>query len=123
MNIRLLIVFVLMLELLLAPFAQAQPPDNVQREVSFLLSFIEDSRCEFNRNGTWQDSKRAQMHLRDKYNYLVARNMIQTTEDFIEKAATVSSLSGQPYEVRCNGGATVTSKQWLSDELARLRTF
>ena len=123
MNRCLLMVFVLMLALLLAPFAQAQPPENVQMEVNFLLGYIEDSRCEFNRNGTWQDSKTAQMHLRDKYNYLVARNLIQTTEDFIERAGTESSLSGQPYEVRCKGGATVTSKQWLYDELARFRHF
>ena len=123
MNRRLIIVLVLMLELFLPPFARAQAPINVQIEVNFLLGFIEGSRCEFNRNGTWQDSKVAQMHLRDKYNYLVARNLIQTTEDFIEKAGTESSLSGQPYEVRCQGGATVTSKQWLYDELARFRTF
>ena len=123
MNIRLLIVFVLMLELLLAPFAQAQPPENVQIEVNFLLGFIEGSRCEFNRNGTWQDSKVAQMHLRNKYNYLVTINLIQTTEDFIERAGTESSLSGQSYKVRCHDGATVTSKQWLYDELARFRNF
>ena len=123
MNRRLLMVFALMLAVLAAPYAQAQPPDNVQTEVNFLLSFIEDSRCEFNRNGTWQDSKTAQMHLRVKYNYLAARNLIQTAEDFIERAATKSSLSGQPYEVRCHGGVTVTSKQWLYDELARFRHF
>ena len=123
MNIRLLIVFVLMLELLLAPFAQAQPPENVQIEVNFLLGFIEGSRCEFNRNGNWQDSNVAKMHLRNKYNYLVTINLIQTTEDFIERAGTESSLSGQPYQVRCHGDATVTSKQWLYDELARFRNF
>jgi hypothetical protein len=65
----------------------------------------------------------AQAHLRDKYKYLTARNLINTTEDFIDKAATESSISGQPYEVRCKGGATVRSNQWLRDELARFRTF
>ncbi|EGW21766.1 MULTISPECIES: YfeK family protein [Methylobacter] len=124
MNIRLITGLMLILELLLVPVARAQPPVNVQIEVNFLLGFVEGSSgCELNRNGTWHNSKAAQMHLRDKYKYLVARNMIKTTEDFIEKAATESSLSGQPYEVSCNGGATVTSKQWLSDELARFRTF
>lgn len=110
-----------MLGLSLAPLARAEPPANVQIEVNFLLGYTDASACEFYRNGTWCDSKAAQEHLRDKYKYLVARNRINTTEDFIELAATVSSFSGQPYKVRCNGGATVTSNQWLHEELARFR--
>ena len=112
-----------MLGLLSWPLAHAEPPTNVQIEVNFLLGYLEGSRCEFYRNGTWHDSKAAQEHLRDKYKYLVARNLIDTSEDFIERAATESSFTGQPYEVRCNGGATMKSNQWLRDELARFRTF
>jgi hypothetical protein len=115
--------WVLMLGLLLVPVARAEPPTKVQIEVNFLLGFVEGSGCEFYRNGTWHDSKAAEAHLRDKYRYLVARNLINTTEDFIDRAATESSFSGQPYEVRCNGGATLTSNQWLRNELARVRTF
>ena len=114
---------VLMLGLLLVPVARAEPPTNVKIEVNFLLGYIDGSACEFYRNGTWRDAKAAQEHLRDKYKYLVARNQINTTENFIEMAATKSSLSGQPYKVRYNGGATVTSNQWLHEELMRLRTF
>jgi|ERR1017187_2173569 hypothetical protein len=114
---------VLLLGLLLTPAARAEPPTGVQIEVNFLLGYVEGSRCEFYRNGTWHDSKAAQAHLRDKYKYLAAGNLINTTEQFIDRAATESSLSGQPYEVRCNGGAAVTTKQWLRDELARFRTF
>lgn len=123
MKIRCTMGLILMLELLLVSVARAEPPTKVQIEVNFLLGYIEGSGCEFYRNGTWYDSRMAQVHLRDKYKYLVARNLINTTEDFIERAATESSLSGKPYEVRCNGGATVTSKQWLRDELARFRTY
>lgn len=123
MNIRLKMGLVLMLELLFVPVAHAEPPTTVQIEVNFLLGYVESSGCEFYRNGTWHDSKSAQVHLRDKYKYLVAKDLVNTTEDFIEKAATESSFSGQPYNVRCNGGTTVTSNQWLRDELARFRTF
>jgi Family of unknown function (DUF5329) len=114
---------ILMVGLILVSIARAEPPVNVQREVNLLLSYIGGSGCEFYRNGTWSDSKKAQTHLRDKYNYLVAGNQINTTEDFIERAATESSLSGQPYKVRCNGSAPVSSKQWLRDELTRIRAF
>ena len=121
MNIRLTIGTVLMLGLLFMPIAHAGPPTNVQEEVNYLLGYIEKSGCEFYRNGTWRDSKSAQAHIRDKYEYLVAINLISTTEEFIERAATKSSISGNPYEVRCNGGPTVTSSQWLRDELACFR--
>ena len=123
MNRRLTSGSLLMLGLLLAPVARAEPSANVQIEVNFLLGYIEGSGCEFYRNGFWHDSKTAQAHLRDKYKYLVARNLINTTEDFIERAATESSISGQPYEVSCNGGTMVTSSQWLLDELTRFRKF
>ena len=123
MNSRLTMGSILMVGLILVSIARAEPPVNVQREINFLLSYIGSSGCEFYRNGTWSDSKTAQTHLRDKYNYLVAGNQINTTEDFIEKAATKSSLSGQSYKVRCNGSATVSSKQWLRDELTHIRAF
>jgi hypothetical protein len=123
MNVQLKMGSVLMLGLLSAPVARAEPATKVQTEVNFLLGFVEGSGCEFYRNGTWHDSKAAEAHLRDKYKYLVASNLINTTEEFIERAATESSFSGKPYEVRCNGGATITSNQWLRKELARIRTF
>src|SRR5512139_3574080 len=112
MSLRLALGLVLLPGLFSVPVARAEPPINVQMEVNFLLGYVEGSGCAFYRNGTWHDSRTAQAHLRDKYKYLAARNLITTTEDFIDRAATKSSLSGRPYEVRCNGGAVVTSNQW-----------
>jgi Family of unknown function (DUF5329) len=123
MNKRLAMGSLLMLGLSFVSVARAEPPTSVQIEVNFLLEFVEKSGCDFYRNGTWHDSKAAQAHLRDKYKYLVAGNLVNTTEQFIERAATQSSLSGKAYEIRCNGGATLTSSQWLRDELARFRSF
>lgn len=123
MNIRLTTGWVLTLGLLYAPVSRAEVPTKVQTEVNILLGFVKGSGCEFYRNGAWHDAKTGQAHIRDKYEYLVARNLINTTEEFIERAATKSSFSGQPYEVRCNGGATMTSNQWLREELARIRAF
>lgn len=110
-----------MLGLLAAAAAGAAPAAGVQMEVNFLLGFVEGSGCDFQRNGSWHDSVAAQVHLRDKYRYLAARDLIDTTEQFIERAASQSSLTGRAYQVRCKGGPTITSKQWLSDELAHLR--
>jgi len=93
----------------------------VQAEVNFLLGYVEGSGCAFYRNGTWHDSKEAQAHLRDKYQWLAARNLINTTEDFIERAATKSSFTGLAYKAKCYGGPTITSNQWLRDELMFIR--
>jgi len=116
MSVALLVAFVA------AGDARAGPPVEVQLEVHFLLGYVEGSGCEFQRNGSWHDAPAAQAHLRDKFNALALRDRVKTTEQFIERAASESSMSGQPYLIRCNGGPTKTSKQWLSDELARLRS-
>lgn len=123
MKIPLKLTAILLMGVLWMPVARAEPPTAVQIEVSFLLGYLEGSGCEFYRNFIWHDAKAAQGHLRDKYKWLVARNMINTTEDFIDRAASESSISGLPYQVRCVGVAPVSSKQWLRDELVRLRTY
>jgi len=103
------------------PGARAAPPAIAQAEINYLLGFIESSGCEFYRNGSWYDSKKAQVHLRYKYEALAASARIDTAEDFIDKAATKSSLSGQSYEVRCGGSTPETTSEWLRRELTRYR--
>ncbi|OYY93478.1 MAG: hypothetical protein B7Y41_12035 [Hydrogenophilales bacterium 28-61-23] len=113
---------VIVMLLALLSVAHAEPPAAVQAEVNFLLGYVEGSGCAFYRNGTWHDSKEAQAHLRDKYQWLAARNLINTAEDFIERAAKQSSFTGRAYKVKCNGGPTITTNQWLRDELTLMRT-
>jgi Family of unknown function (DUF5329) len=121
MNGRSTAVRSLVLGLTLLSAARGAVPMFAQTEINYLLGFIENSGCEFYRNGSWYDSKKAQTHLRDKYELLAARDQINTAEDFIEKAATKSSLSGRPYRVRCRGEDAVSSNPWLRDVLARYR--
>jgi Family of unknown function (DUF5329) len=120
-NGRLSALLCLVLGLTLAPLARAAPPAIAQTEISYLLGFIEGSACEFFRNGSWYEGKKAAAHLRDKYEFLAMGDRIQTAEDFIEEAATKSSLSGQPYQVRCGRDQAVASNQWLRDALERYR--
>jgi Family of unknown function (DUF5329) len=114
----------LTLGLCIALAARAEPPAGARLEINHLLGFIEESGCEFNRNGTWHDSKAARAHVRGKYEYLLGQNLINTAEDFIEGAATKSSvLFGEPYTIRCGGDPPLRSSQWLSTELARYRAI
>lgn len=107
------------LGLVIAPVARAEPPAIVLQEIHYLIRYIGDSGCEFKRNGTWSDAKAAEAHVRSKYEFLAKLSLIDTTKDFIDKAATQSSMSGQAYEVRCGGDLPVPSSLWLSNELAR----
>src|SRR5208283_5363217 len=115
----------LMLALIVAlnilPAARAAAPPMAQIEINHLLGLIEQSGCEFFRNGTWYDAHRAQLHLRAKYDVLVANDQIKTAEDFINKAASNSSVSGYPYQIRCGGGAAMKTSQWFGAALACLR--
>jgi hypothetical protein len=105
-----------------SPAADSAPPAIVHTEISYLLVFIEQSGCRFYRNGSWYDSKEAQAHLRDKYAYLAAKGFINSAEEFIEQAATKSSLSGKAYAIKCGNGPVMTTNQWLREALVRYRS-
>ena len=112
----------LTLSLLAATTALAAPlPPTARAEVDALLSRLQSSGCEFNRNGSWHSGADAKAHLLKKLDYLERKNLVNSAEQFIERGATGSSMSGKPYLVRCTGKATVESAQWLKAQLAQLR--
>ena len=94
--------------------ATAAPlPPAARVEIDALLVRLVASGCEFNRNGKWYTAAEAKSHLSQKLEYFEDRGMVQTTEQFIEIAASTSSMSGQPYLVRCRNSAPVQSGHWL----------
>lgn len=101
--------------------AHAEIPAPAKAEIDHLVAYVGNSGCEFYRNGSWYDGKKGAEHLQMKLDWLGGRNMIQAAQDFIDKAATQSSMSSIAYKVRCNGGEPVLSAKWLSEELARFR--
>jgi hypothetical protein len=101
--------------------ARAEPQAIAQQEINYLIRYIGDSGCEFGRNGIWNNGKAAEAHVRGKYEFLLNFGLIDATEDFIDKAATRSSLSGHAYEIRCGGDLSIPSSLWLSNALARYR--
>lgn len=101
--------------------AGAAPSPQAQREIDALIAGLGASGCAFERNGRWYDAKTAQAHLQKKYDYLRKRDMADTAELFIERAASESSMSGKPYRVRCPGKAAEPSAQWFRQRLLALR--
>ena len=95
---------------------------GARTEIDGLLVRLAASGCEFNRNGTWYTAAEAKSHLLQKLKYFEDQGKVETTEQFIELAASGSSMSGQPYLVRCGNSVPVESGQWLRSELKDLRS-
>ncbi len=101
--------------------AAAEPNASTRAEIDHLLQHLATSKCEFYRNGSWYNGADARAHLEQKYHYLLNRGKISKAEDFIKDAATESSMSGKPYQVRCANAMPVPSAEWLTTELRRYR--
>lgn len=87
-------------------------------EIDHLLHYVAASSCTFVRNGTEYPADKASEHLASKYRFVGAR--IASAEDFIKYLATQSSMSGEPYHVKC-GKTDALSGAWLTAELDRYR--
>jgi hypothetical protein len=96
-------------------------PAAARAEVDALLTRLQKSGCEFQRNGSWYSGAEAKAHLLKKLDYLDGKNAVQSTEQFIELGASSSSASGKPYQVRCGNAPVVNSGPWLQGELKTLR--
>lgn len=99
----------------------AEPTPATKLEIAHLFSHLQLSGCQFYRNGTWYDSSEAVSHLNKKYQYLLDKGLVASSEDFIERAASASSLSGLAYRVRCGSNPAVNSVDWFGSELEKYR--
>lgn len=107
---------------LFAAAVQAAPvAPAVRAEIDALFQQLQTSGCEFNRNGSWHSATEAQAHLLKKLDYLEGKDAVKTTEQFIERGASTSSLSGKPYLMRCGARPPVDSATWLAAELKVIR--
>jgi Family of unknown function (DUF5329) len=105
----------------LLPLAALAQDAVAKKEIDHLIAHLQSSGCEFNRNGSWYDAASAVGHIQRKYAYLLDHNLVPTTEAFIERAASESSMSGKPYLVRCHGQPEVRSGDWFRAELSSYR--
>jgi hypothetical protein len=99
----------------------AAPSAQAKHEIQGLMDALATSSCEFQRNGTWHGRDEARKHLQRKYDYLLRKDLVDTAEQFIERAASKSSISGRAYQVRCPGQAAQPAAIWFKAKLAALR--
>lgn len=93
--------------------------DEVPVEIDYLLTEIGHSDCTFIRNGSRYDAADAEAHLRMKYSR--GKRYVSTTEQFIERLASQSSLSKKPYHIECGDDGQIASGQWLMQRLKEYR--
>jgi hypothetical protein len=109
---------VLLLLVLLSTSAHAAVPDALERQkIDYLIASVETLQgAEFIRNGKSYDARAAADHLRLKLRTAGAR--VATADDFIRYCASVSSVSGTPYQIRFADGSVVSSEAFLRQRLA-----
>jgi len=85
-----------------------------------LIEAVAVSGCTFERNGNQYDAKSAADHLRMKYRR--GKRYANTSENFIDRLASRSSITRKPYFIICADSDKQTASDWLYAALAIIRT-
>jgi hypothetical protein len=93
--------------------------DVTEAEVEHILTRVGRSQCVFVRNGREHPAADAESHLRMKYRK--GARYVDSTEDFIERLASSSSWTKDPYQIRCPGQTETTASVWLHSMLRDYR--
>ena len=88
-------------------------------EIDYLLTAVGKSDCAFIRNDKRHSAEDAEDHLRMKYRR--GKRYAPTTEAFIERLASRSSMSKKLYLIDCPGEDLLPSGDWLTERLTEYR--
>ncbi len=96
--------------------AAAQMPQHEVDKARELLSIIGRSQLTFIRNGKEYSPKEAKAHLETKLEW--ALNRVSTAKEFVERVASKSLMTGEPYYIKLSDKKKVKAKNWLLNELS-----
>ncbi len=106
-----------------AALAHATPSESEHRLIDTLIQRVAKmGSMTFLRNGSEYnaaDAADAAKHMQAKYEHF--KKEIVTAEDFIERCATRSEMTGQAYRVKLTNGVVRESNEFLRAELRSLR--
>lgn len=88
------------------------------RRIDFLIASVANLNAKFVRGSREYDGPRAAEHLRQKLNYALKNYSSSqepdfTAEDFIERVASRSHLTGSTYLIKFPNGEIITAHDWL----------
>ena len=92
---------------------------EAETEIRWLIQAVRDSHCQFDRNGTLHSAESAANHLELKYSR--GKRYADSAEAFIERLASQSSWTGEPYRMICEGNA-MPAANWLTTKLDEMQT-
>jgi hypothetical protein len=102
---------------LIQPSVGSAQGDIEKNKIEFLLNQIENQKgAKFWRNGSAYSPKQAAEHLRMKWEK--AGKSIKVAQDFIEKIAAKSSMSGKAYEIEFADGTKTETRIFLIKKLS-----
>mgnify|MGYP001073101015 CR=1 FL=1 len=103
-----------------ALLAQATPSAAEEKLIDTLIQRVSKMNAMvFLRNGNEYNAADAAKHMQAKYDYF--KKELATAEDFIERCASRSEMTGQAYKVKLNDGAVRDANEFLNSELRALR--
>lgn len=103
-----------------ASVSQATPSDQENKVITALIQRVgRMTTMKFMRNGDEHSSTEAAQHMQAKYAYF--KDRIVTAEDFIERCATRSEMTGRPYTVKFANGPEREANAFLLRELREVR--
>jgi hypothetical protein len=105
--------------LLIAASSVWAEEQTVTVEVDYLINAVSESGCNFVRNGKEHTPSEAADHLQMKARR--GKRYYDTTEEFIDRIASKSSWSGNPYLIQCDGQPDVPAADWFSRVLTEYR--
>lgn len=89
--------------------------EALDEEINYLIASVGQDGCRFVRNDRRYNRGSARAHLRSKWE--LNAQYVNSTEDFINKIASVSVTTGEPYIVRCRGGEETIAREWFTQRL------
>jgi hypothetical protein len=93
--------------------------ETMDKEIDYLLNTVGQSDCTFTRNGKSYPAADAQKHLQTKRKR--GKRYFSSADEFIEKLASKSSMSGKPYFIQCGEEVQQPSGEWFATLLAKYR--
>ena len=111
--------FLLSLTLLATSSFSSSAQTEAETEIRWLIQAVRDIDCQFDRNGTLHSAESAANHLELKYSR--GKRYADSAEAFIERLASQSSLTGEPYRMICEGSAMPAANR-LTTKLDEMQT-
>jgi len=103
-----------------AALAQATPSASEQKLIDTLILRVSNMKTmTFMRNGDEHNAANAAKHMQAKFDHF--KDEIVTAEDFIDRCASRSEVTGKPYQVKLSNGVVRDAKEFLTAELHTLR--